>query len=524
MQIKKLIALSLLFFFVGQTSCGRKNDLPAKSFGGTFTLGCSGKYNTLNPLTELSGPSALLTRVIFDGLIKIGEGGNALPHLASSWKVSEGGRKWTFHLRRGVRFHDGHPFTADDVAFTLNLLAKGTAKAYPPISEKIAKIEIEDPYTISIFLDKPSSSFIYALAVPIVPRHILQGRDIRSTSFNYQPVGTGPFRLLARASDRIELEANQDYFLGRPYLDRLVVRIFDNQRLVWSHLMRGEIDAFEFFNAESYRIIKKIPSFRIYSSLRDFYYLIGFNLAKPLFKDRRVRQALNYAVDKESIITRVLKGRGMVASGTVFPYSWAYDPNVCPFPYDPIKAMELLREAGWQDTNGDHVLDRNGQRFEFQLCLPEGHDELDLASLMIVEQLSSLGIVVNIKKAPISILDRDCLIPRKFDAAFLYLLASSDPDKNYQFWHSSQIESGLNIFSYRNPRIDQLLDQGRRALSQEKRKIIYRDYQEEMHHDPAGIFLFWREYFFCVHKRYGGIEISPYGGLFKTVCNWYLIR
>ncbi|MEW5802741.1 MAG: ABC transporter substrate-binding protein [bacterium] len=526
MDRKKLIALLIIVnLLLGQVSCSKKrNDAPAKPFGGILTIGDIASPGTLNPLLEVSGISAQLVNIIFDTLVRVGDEGEILPGLAVSWEMNECGREWIFHLREGVRFHDGHPFTADDVEFTVNLAKDphGGSK-FVHIYDQIEKIEARGPYTISMRIARPAVSFIHAMTqLRILPRHLLQEKDIRTVSFNYQPVGTGPFRLIRWSLDRVEFEANRDYFLGRPYLDRVVVKLFDNQRLVWAHLMNGEVDTMKLPDPIMYKIIKKIPDFRVYSSLKPYYYIIGFNLANPLFHDRKVRLALNYAIDREDIIRRILKWRGIATAGTISPCSWAFNAQMKPFVFNTHKAVELLKEAGWQDTDGDLILDKNNQRFEFQIYLPDGYDELEAASLMIVEQLSNIGIVTRVRKLPMKAINQEYLLTRKFDAVFIYISAGTDPDFNYQFWHSSQIDNGFNFFSYRNHRIDHLLDQGKCTSSQEKRKEIYYQYQEEMREDPPALFLFWRDHLLCVHKRFHGVDCgSVYRGLY-SIRDWYI--
>ncbi|MEW5802740.1 MAG: ABC transporter substrate-binding protein [bacterium] len=525
MNSKKLIVLFICANLLhGQFSCSKKrNDTPAKPFRGTLTIGEFTRPQTLNPVLEVTGVSAHLVNLIFDSLVRIGEKGEILPHLAVSWEMKGGGREWVFYLRKGVRFHDGRQLSADDVKFTLDLVRDpALGSGYARSLSQIAKVEVRDSYTIGISLTEPSVSLPHEINIGILPRHLLEGENIRASSFNYHPVGTGPFQFVRWSRDEVEFAANLNYFLGRPYLDHVVVKSFKNQYLVSANLMRGEIDAFPFLASSSYEVIKKIPSFRVYPTLRPFYYLIAFNLSNPLFQDRRVRQALNYAIDKESIIKRVLKGRGIAASGTIFPSSWAFDDRVEPFPYDPCKAMELLKEAGWQDSDGDHVLDKNNQPLAFQIYLPDGYDELESSSFMIMEQLASVGVMTRGEKFPVEIFNREHLLTRKFEAVFMFANAGGDPDSSYQFWHSSSARGGFNFFSYHNPGIDQLLDQGRSTRDQKERKRIYSRYQEEIKEDPPGIFLFWKENLLCVHKRFCGIHVSAFYGVFNSIREWYI--
>ena len=522
MYSKKLLALLFsAVFILGLASCTKnENEKQTKPFGDTLIIGAVGKAGTLNPVLESSGVSAQVKDIIFDGLIRIGEKGEILPCLAVRWEGNGEGSEWDFHLKKGVKFHDGHPFTAEDVEFTFNLdLDPNIHSPYSDIIQQIEKLTVKDLYTINIKLTKPSASFLNKLDRGILPKHLLEGENLHLTQFNYKPIGTGPFHLTNWSPDKIVLEANQDYFLGRPYLDGVVVKLFTNKSIIWANLMKGEIDAFQNLEPADYERIGKVSHLKVYSYLMSYYYLITFNLNYFLFKDRRVRQALNYAIDKDTIIKKVLRGRGNICSGTIITNSWAYNPQVKPFPYNPKKALELLAEAGWQDTDGDYILDKNKHPFEFQLLLCKGFDEIDAATLMIMEQLSNIGVRVRVKNLSLKSFMQKHLYRKNFEAAFLFINSGVDPDRSYQFWHSSQIKNGYNFFSYHNPLIDQLLDEGRHTSTQEQRKKIYYQFQEQMKKDPPGIFCFWREALLGLHKRFQGVHISP---LYKNIREWYV--
>jgi peptide/nickel transport system substrate-binding protein len=218
-------------------------------------------------------------------------------------------------------------------------------------------------------------------------------------------------------------------------------------------------------------------------------------------------------------MAKVLKGQGRVAAGTIFPDSWAYDPNAKPYPYDPKKALALLAEAGWKDHDGDSILDKAGRPFEFTVHVNTGDDLKQRALLLIQQQLLDIGIRIKIKL--FNAADTDFLFTKKFDSHFPELLAKGDPDISYRFWHSSQINGGFNFSSYRNEKVDRLLDAGRAEFDPEKRKAIYFKFQEEIHKDPPGIFLFWTNYLVGVHQRFKGVKISPVGP-FANIREWYV--
>ncbi len=479
------------------------------------------KPSIINPILTTGTISVLLSEIIFDGLIRFDEDLEPRPHLASTWEVLDGGLILRFNLRRGVFFHDGIELTAGDVKFTIDKIKDPRYKggffyAFQDVKEVVAR----DRYTIDIILKRPNTSFINNLYVGILPRHLLEKEDLLKTDFNYHPIGTGPFKFARWSVEEIILEANKGYFLGRPYLDRIAVKVYKSQEASWAGLMKGETDYFSFLTPENYNILKDIPDIKTYSYLKPLYYMIAFNLKNEIFKDKIVRQALNYAIDKERIIKEVLKEEGVVSNGPIYPGSWAYDKEISSYPYNPKRAIELLKAAGWIDHDGDHILDKGGKNFEFTLYINEGDNLKERAALIIQEQLLDIGIKTRVKAFKATFL-LDFLFQKKFDAIFQEILAAPDPDMNYNFWHSSQIESGFNWFSYKNQEIDRLLDQGRDTEDIKERKAIYYRFQKEILDDPPGIFLFWSNYLVGVHKRFKGVKISA-AGPFSNIREWYV--
>jgi len=303
-------------------------------------------------------------------------------------------------------------------------------------------------------------------------------------------------------------------------LNQVIVKFFKDQRVVWAELMRENVDwVFPTF-AKNYDIIEKIPNLKIYSYLNPYYYILAFNENNILFKQKKGRQALNYVVDKEKIVAKVLRGKGMVSSGAIYPQSWAYDKSMEPYPYDPQKATRLLEQVGWQDTNGNHILDKDGKEFEFVLLIVDGDDISRECAMLIQQQLLDIGIRMTVKPMLFSIMYEKFLLTKKFDGALLSII-SDEPDKNYLWWHSSQINAGFNVFSYKNKRVDALLDKGRTTLDREERKIIYHQFQKETYEDPSGIFLFWRDHLIGIHKRFRGVKVSP-AGILSNIHEWYV--
>jgi peptide/nickel transport system substrate-binding protein len=498
--------------------------LPSQSFskehGDILVVGSFVKPSPINPILTQSTISATLKDIMFDGLIKLNEQLEVKPNLALSWNNSEDGLNWRFYLRKNIRFHDSVELTAEDVKFTLDkILDSNNNSPYLNVLNYIKKVETKNKYALEITLKYPIASLLFYLDVGILPKHLLEGRDIPRSEFNYHPIGTGPFKLVTWSEKEIVLEAHEHYFLGRPRLEKIIVKFFPSQSIIWAHLMKKELDLIFFALPKNSRIIERISDFRVHSFLSLYYYILVFNNMTDLFKDNKVRQALNYALNKQEIIKKALLDRGRTSSGTIYPLSWAYNPHLKPYPYDPKKALNILNGAGWRDTNGDKILDRNGKEFEFAFLMVEGDNVSRKAALYIQQQLLDIGIMARVKPLPFPAYE-NLLLRKRFDAVLLSII-SDDPDRNHSWWHSSQIHGGLNVFSYRNKKVDELLDKGRTALNSEKRKQIYHQFQKEIHDDPPGLFLFWRDDFIGIHKRFEGVKISP-AGIFSNINEWYV--
>jgi len=516
-EFRFITALMLLFVIVSYAPATVSDTKPT---GETIVIPDTLRFTFVNPLLSISTLSTRLIEIVFDGLIEFDDRFEPKPHLAESWERSQDGRTWTFHIRPGVKFHDGVELTAEDVAFSFEKMKERAGKTtYTFNFQDMQAIHVQDKYTVQIILKKAIASFLQSLNVAILPKHLLEGQDIETSNFNLHPVGTGPYKLKSWSDTEIILEANEFYFLGRPFLDAIRAVVYPTREMVWAKLMSGEADFFDFLTPDHYDLSKQIPTFRFYSASMPYYYLIAFNIMDPLFHDSRIRRALNYAVNKDEIVAKVLKGEGQPSAGTIFPGSWAYNPDSKPYPYDPKKALALLAEAGWKDHDGDHFLDKDRRSFEFTVHVNVG-DETKLKTLLLIQQqLLDIGVRLNVKLFEVANLD--FLFKKQFQAHFPGFGAGGDPDLSYKFWYSSQVMGGFNWSSYRNEKVDHLLDVGRVEFDQEKRKAIYFKYQEEFLKDPPGIMLFWTNYLVGVQERFKGVKISPVGP-FANIREWYV--
>jgi peptide/nickel transport system substrate-binding protein len=348
---------------------------------------------------------------------------------------------------------------------------------------------------------------------------MLEGK-LREAPQNWSaPVGTGPYRFSElKSGEKLVLVANQDYWEGRPYLSRVVYRIIPSQATIFLELKARGLDAAG-LTALQYKRQTDYPAFRkSYSKFRypsNGYTYLGFNLRDPRFADTRVRQAFAYAINKGELIDGVILGLGRAATGPYKPGTWAYNPNVKTYPYDLAKAKALLAEAGWKDTDGDGILDKDGKPFAFELLTNQGNDERKKVAGIIQAALREVGVAVDLRVLEWAAFLKEYINKRRFEAVILGWGIGLDPDQ-YDVWHSSKTQpQELNFISYQNHEVDELLEKGRSSCVQDERKKYYDRLQEVFAEEQPIVFLYFRDALPVVASRVLGIIQSSNGIRYK---------
>ena len=524
-----LILLGINIVFVGSRPPPKVNQLVISSIGDA---------SYLNPVLAQDSASSEINGFVFNGLIKYDRNlQNFVGELAESWKVKEGPEpEITFFLRKGVRWHDGKEFTAHDVKFTYDkIMDEKTNTVRRSSYELVKKAEVLDPHAFRVTYRQPFSPGLETWGIGIIPKHLLEKEDINTTAFNRRPIGTGAFRFVEWVTDeKIVVEANAQYFEGRPLLDRIIYRIIPETSLSEMEILTQGID-YSGIYPHQYRRISQIPFLKAYSQPSLGYTYIGYNQKHAVFQDKKVRQALTHAINREEIVQYVLYGLGAVASGPFPNHLWYSNPNVKPLPYDPQKARQLLAEAGWKDTNGDGILDREGKPFRFTLITNSGNETRRDVGVLVQRQLRELGIDVTFELYEWSVFLSNFINVKHFDACILGWGLSVDPDA-YEIWHSSQIEKGFNFISYRNPEIDRLWEEGRKEYDIERRKQIYWRIHELMAEDQAYTFLYVPLGISTLQRKFSLAERDGSGketlqeikmekaGLMYDLIKWYVPR
>ena len=505
---------------------GKNNAAKEKAYGDIIVQGGIGDASNLIPLLASDKPSHDIAGLVYNSLVKYDKNINIVGDLAESWDIAPNGLTITFRLRRGVRWHDGQPFTAADVLYTYQVtIDPKTPTAYAGDFLKVKKAEVLDDYTFRVTYDKPFAPALVSWGASILPKHLLSGTDITRSPLTRHPIGTGPYKFKEWvAGQKIVLVANPDYFEGRPYIDGYITRIIPDMATMFLELRGQGIDIsglspLQYTRQTESKLFQN--NFNKYRYLSFAYTYLGYNLKNPLFADKKVRQAISYAINKEAIITGVLLGLGKPATGPFKPGTWPYNGNVKIYNFDQQKARDLLREAGWKDINGDGVLEKDGKPFVFELVTNQGNETRQKCAEIIQRQLAEVGITVKIRILEWASFVNDFIGKRRFDAVIMGWTIPSDPDA-YDVWHSSKTApEELNFISYKNTEADEMLERGRSTFDQRERKKYYDRFQEILAEDQPYTFLYVPDALIIINSRFRGIEPAPIG-LHHNFIQWYV--
>jgi len=382
----------------------------------------------------------------------------------------------------------------------------------------VLKAEVMGKHIFRVTYKEPFSPALESWGMGILPKHLLNGKDINKDPFNRHPVGTGPYKFREWISgQKIMLDANDEYFEGRPNIDQVIYRVIPDSSTMFQELLSGGVDM---MGLNPLQYLRKSETRRIRENYRKFRYpanaftYIAYNLRNYLFSEIPVRQALSYAINRLSIIDGVLLGIGRPCTGPYSDVSWAYNPHVKSYDYNPDLSLRMLNDAGWRVSDAGGILEKNGRPFRFTIMTNQGNNERIRTAEIIQQNFKKIGIEVNIRvmewQAFLEQIDK-----RSFDAIILGWSMGRDPDI-YDIWHSSKTKKGeYNFIGYKNAEVDRLLVQGRRTFDMEKRKNIYYRIHAILAEEQPYAFLYVPDATPIVHKRFKGIAVAPLGIMYN---------
>jgi peptide/nickel transport system substrate-binding protein len=479
---------------------------PAAKKGGTIILGESSDISTVNGLLTRDYPTAYITGAIYEGLIGLSPvDGRIVPALADSWDVSPDELTYTFHLNKKAKWHDGVDFTADDVAFSFDAaLDPNTGTSYRTIlHDAVESYRVIDPDTFEIRARDRLVTFMIEGpgSVTIMPKHIWGDVGFESWSFDggstgkdpSRVIGTGPFKFKEWVQgDHVTVVRNDDYYDVVPNIDALTLQVQPNADSAVLALQNKQIDILEVIPPEQTEAVRNTPGMHV--DIYNFYEYTAymFNLdpeRTTLFTDPSVRQALFYAVDRNSITKNIFLGYGEPAVGVQPPLSPAYAPErMTPdYAFDPEKAKQLLAAAGWTDTNGDGVVDKDGQKLKFELIYAGGAQVVDQLVSYLKEAWAAIGVDMEPRATSALIDDLD---KHDFQMALLALPLSTDGSQTINY-SCSAYDNGFNFMKFCDPQWDALDQQQRREFDPAKRRdLLIQQSEIVWQQQPVGVIRF----------------------------------
>lgn len=527
MKYRKVLLILILIVSVMLAACDKVVE-PEKAeveieevkpvAGGTLNMS-SIEPGTLNPLLSKSKTYNEISRLIFQSLVDYDEKLKIVPVLAESWSFEDGSSRCVVKLKGNVLWSDGKSFTAEDVKFSMDTIKSSADSIYKSNLEHVFSYKVRDAATIEIVFDQPFANAVDMLNFPIIPKHVY-GQDI-----NAVPVGTGMFKV--SQYDRLksmELVFNENWKgTEKPYIEKIKVVFINDTEAFSTAFQSKELDILHTtsYDWEKYSEMKDVNAYKYTTMYYDF---IGLNYNNPVFQDKAVRKAMIQGINRRSIVEKYLLGNAVVTDVPINPVSWLHDGEGIKYNYSRSEAENLLKAAGFADSNKDGLLEREvegvRQELKFTLLTNTENEFRKKAAEDIKKSLEEIGFRVEIKTATFDEL-RKAIETRAFDAVLTGYNLSETQDLSFAF-HSTQIESGKNFMGYSNPDMDVLLQQAYTAMNDEQRKSVYKNLQSSFREEVPCISLFFRDAAVVTGNRIRG-EIKPdLVSPYRSIHQWFI--
>ena len=480
----------------------------APSYGGTAIVGVGSDFDVFN---ELATTSALgdqfIGHVLFQNLLVYDKDLNYAPALADSFWVAEDGLSASFRIRDGVRWHDGRQVTVDDVVWSFEM-SKLDETAYPERQalEYVARAERVDDRTVRFHFTglhaEPLADFMYWTPMP---KHLLEDvppAKMINAPFNRQPVGNGPFRFVSwRANEQVVMEANEDYWAGRPYLDRVVFRVIPEPATAITELLSGGIDLYRNVPPSDMARLEASDAAQPLSWPTLGFTFLMFNLREPIFQDVRVRRALTMATDRRSLVDGLVQGYGEISTGPAASMQWERNEALEPWPFDLAAAKGLLADAGWLDTDGDGILDKDGRPLRFEMTT--NTDNILRRDILVALQSQFRAVGADARARSVEF---NTMVDHWMSGEFDTVVAGWDLYLRFDPTQLFETGAPYNGGAYSNPRIDELLRQARTTLDRAEAAPLWDEFLQIVHDEQPYIFLIADHERWGASRRLRGVE------------------
>lgn len=500
------------------------------ALGGSYTEGIQGQPLYLNPVVAHSNPvDSDLAQLIYSSLFRYNYEGRLEQDLVSHWERSEDGVTYSVQLRNDVKWHDGKPLTAEDVLFTLNLIRNPSFGSTLRGNWEGIEINKTDEYSLQFTLKKPYTSFLHNLTFGILPKHVWENvtsDKFLLTELNRKPVGSGMYSFVKLNKDKdgkiisLTLRADPEYYGPRAHIKELNFNFYDTPDNILESWKAREIEGIAHIEPDKIKEVAGENGLKIYDIPTTRIYGIFFNQKRSLIlADKKNREALSFATDKDELLKSALENKGAVVNTPIVPNMLGYDGNLNHYNYDLEKAQTILKENGWENLNEKELkkmkeegVGKNGIRYnsktkkflEITLTVPD-YPELVKTADILKQQWEKIGLRLNLDIVDTSESLQNKINDRNYEALLFGEVLQPDPDPT-PFWHSSSKQSpGLNLSMFENEEVDGILDSARQEVNVDKRAELYRRFQEIVNQELPAIFLFSPYYLYGVSDDYQGV-------------------
>ncbi len=559
MKIEVLRRMALYFSLaILVASCSRQDGGQTALPGRSVVVGIEGDVDSFNPLFAQDVTAGEINDLFFPGLMcaRFDQKTGSLeysPSLAKSWEFENGNKDVRFHLRTDVSWSDGVPVTAKDVRLTYELYGDTTVASVrqPSVGELRRSssgsidigqaVEVLNDSTLFFHFDHPYPGQLFDAGLPILPAHVFEKfprSSLRESSMTRHLPASGSFYLKTwKPLEEIVLGSNSASRLPRPAkLPQLVFRVIPDYHSRLAQLRTGEIDVLPYINAEdAMEIMKSVSEIMIVPMGERFYDAINWNnidpseyassqgkhiLPHPLFGSSNVRRALTLAINRKEIVESYLHSYGRECVGPISPiFQWAFNDTLTPHPFDPEGAMKLLAMEGWSDTDNDGILDKAGREFAFTLMVPAGNQLRSTIAAVVQHQLRTIKIDMKIEQVERSVF-WDKVIQKKFDACIAGFSIPLQIQMD-ELWGGDLERSLMNIPSFRNKRVDEILHGAKRILRNSDYAGTWKEFQVILHKEQPCTFLYWLNDLVAVNKRVKGAHVGLLGVTHRAE-EWYV--
>lgn len=529
----KFLALLILSLVIG---CNNSQNLDNTNYddpalpesGGALTNAMIGEPNNLIAMIAGDSASSAIAGQIFNALLKYDENLGFEGDLADSWTISDDYKKITFNLKQDTKWADDKPLTCKDVLFTWKKVTDpDTRTPYGSDYQLVSSASCASNHIFIAEYDEPYAPALETWAsLHILPEHLLKDEDINDTYFSLNPTGSNYYALDEwTTGQQVKLKTNPNSVHGRPLLEKKITRIIPDLSSQFMELIAGNIDL---MNINPIQYSRVFPSrselndkINLYKEMGNGYTYFGFNLKKKPFDDVNIRKAISYAVNKEEIINGVLLGLGEEITSPYKPGTFWENKSINKISFDVSKSRELLEKSGYQ-LNANNIYEKDGKPLAFEI-LTNQNKQREMTAVLIQRRLQNIGIDVSIRVIEWASFVNRFIKTGEFEAVVLGWSLSLDPDQ-YSIWHSSQQGPGqFNFIGYNNPRVDTLLENGRKELNNEKRKQIYDEFSQIIYDEQPIIYLYAGYGLTAIHKKIKGVnKITPPAGVFHNDYEWYI--